>query len=182
MTDQPDQATPRNRRPARRLLLAAAGLLAIGGGAGAVIVQAQRPAVTMAPIAPVAIHALGSSGIVTIRGSVAEIYGNKFILSDASGRALVDTGREGEGGGLVTVGEAVTVQGRFEHGVVHAAFLVAPGGKITALGPLGGPPRDHGPPRPSPKDGAVPPPPPGGPAPIPPADAGAPVPAVSNAS
>ena len=166
MTDQSDQAVPRNRFPRKRLLLAAAGLLAIGGGAGAVIVQAQRPSVTMAPMAPVAIHALGSGAIATIRGSVVEIYGNKFVLSDASGRALIDTGPEGENGTLVKVGEAVTVQGRFDQGIVHAAFLVTSGNKVTALGPLGGPPHEHGPRGPQGGRAVPPPPPADGPAPV----------------
>ncbi|WP_231639445.1 hypothetical protein [Sphingomonas profundi] len=141
MTDMIDETTP--QRPRRTLLIAAAaGLLAVGGAAGAVAVQTSRPSVTMAPATPVAIRTLASEGIVTVRGQVAEIYGNKFILADGTGRALVDTGREGEGG-LVKPGEAVTVQGRYDDGFIHAAFLVAPGGAVTALGPLGGP---HGPP------------------------------------
>jgi uncharacterized protein YdeI (BOF family) len=130
-----------------RLALAAAGLLAVGGAAGAVTVAATRPSVTMAPATPVAIRSLQSSGqsdgIVTIRGTVAEIYGNKFVMADPTGRALVDLGREGEDGTLVTAGQPVTVQGRFEDGFVHAAFLIGAGGKVTALGPIGGPP--HGP-------------------------------------
>ena len=64
-------------------------------------------------------------------------------MADPTGRALVDLGREGEDGTLVTAGQPVTVQGRFEDGFVHAAFLIGAGGKVTALGPIGGPP--HGP-------------------------------------
>lgn len=163
--------------------LAAAALLALGGGAGAVAMHAARPSVTMAPAVPVAIRALSSSGIVTIRGRVAEIYGNKFIIADASGRALVETGREGEDGRLVTAGEPVTVQGRFDRGFVHAAFLVAPDGKVTALGPLDGPRHGrHGPPH-GPEDGPDGPPPPGidrdGNAPPPPVAASA-VPATAT--
>ncbi|WP_375390548.1 hypothetical protein [uncultured Sphingomonas sp.] len=156
-----DTRSPLQRlRNPRSAALAAIVLLAVGGGAGAVAMQATRPSVTMAPATPVAIRSLASSGIVTVKGRVAEIYGNKFILADASGRALVDTGREGEGGGLVTTGEPVTVQGRFDRGFVHAAFLVGPDNKVTALGPLGGPhdgPR-HGP-RHGPDDGPDAPPP-----------------------
>lgn len=166
---------PRRARFGRRgnLGLVAAGLLALGGAAGAVVMAETRPSVSMAPATPVAIRSLSSSGIVTIRGRVAEIYGNKFIMADASGRALVDTGREGDDRRLVTAGEPVTVQGRFERGFVHAAFLVGPDSKVTALGPLGGPPHgrrgpggphdpDHGPDGPPPLLGAdgnaVPPP------------------------
>jgi uncharacterized protein YdeI (BOF family) len=162
-----------------RLALAAAGLLVVGGAAGAVTVAATRPSVTMAPATPVAIRSLQSDGIVTIRGTVAETYGNKFVMADRTGRALVDLGREGEGSNLVTAGQPVTIQGRFEDGFVHASFLVAPGGKVTALGPVGGPPRGpHGPGGPG-RDGpgrdgpdgpsgpGAPPPPPVGVAPPP---------------
>ena len=164
-----------------RLALAAAGLLAVGGAAGAVTVAATRPSVTMAPATPVAIRSLQSDGrsggIVTIRGTVAEIYGNKFVMADPTGRALVDLGREGEDGTLVTAGQPVTIQGRFENGFVHAAFLVGAGGKLTALGPIGGPP--HGPSGPG-RDGpggpggpGAPPPPAGMAPPPPPMTAGA---------
>ena len=174
-----------------KLGLFAVGLLALGGAAGAVVMAETRPSVSMAPANPVAIRSLSSSGIVTIRGRVAEIYGNKFIMADASGRALVDTGREGEGAGLVTAGEPVTVQGRFDHGFVHAAFLVAPGNKVIALEPLDGPPhRHHGPhdgpdrgpdrgfdgPPPGPDgDGVAPPPPAPASAGVAPAASSAPV-------
>jgi uncharacterized protein YdeI (BOF family) len=168
-----------------RLALAAAGLLVVGGAAGAVTVAATRPSVTMAPATPVAIRSLQSDGIVTIRGTVAETYGNKFVMADRTGRALVDLGREGEGSNLVAVGQPVTIQGRFEDGFVHASFLVAPGGKVTALGPVGGPPRGpHGPGGPG-RDGpgrdgpdgpsgpGAPPPPPVGVAPPPTANGAA---------
>ncbi|MGC8064272.1 hypothetical protein, partial [Salmonella enterica] len=72
------------------------------------------------PVAPVAIQALAPSGATAIKGEVAEIFGNKFVVQDGTGRALVETGREGEGGGLVAKGETVTVQGRFETGFLHA--------------------------------------------------------------
>lgn len=181
-----------------RLALAAAGLLVVGGAAGAVTVAATRPSVTMAPATPVAIRSLQSDGIVTIRGTVAETYGNKFVMADRTGRALVDLGREGDGSNLVAAGQPVTIQGRFEDGFVHASFLVAPGGKVTALGPIGGPLRGpHGPGGPG-RDGpdgpgregpgrdgpggpdrgpGAPPPPPAGMAPPPPAAQGAVAPA-----
>lgn len=150
-----------NQRPTRRLrgkaaaAFAGVALLAVGGGVGAVAMHATRPSVTMAPATPVAIRSLQTDGIVTIRGRVAEIFGNKFIVQDASGRALVETGREGEEGTLVTAGEPVTVQGRFDHGFVRAAFLVGPDAKVVALGPLGGPGggRDRHEPRHGPEDG-----------------------------
>jgi len=166
---------PRSRfnRPAGLVALGA-GLLAVGGVAGAVVMAETRPSVSMAPARPVAIGSLSSAGIVTIRGRVAEVYGNKFVMADGTGRALVDTGREGDERRLVAVDQPVTVQGRFERGFVHAAFLVGPDNKVLALGPLAGPRRgphdgpDRGP--------GVPPPPPGANGKAPP-----PVPAAGNA-
>ncbi|RZM05310.1 MAG: hypothetical protein EOP68_18420, partial [Sphingomonas sp.] len=109
MTDLPEDSTP---VPAKRrrtgLALAAVALVIVGGAGGAAVMATQSPSVTMAPATPVAINTLGADGIVTVRGKVAEIYGNKFILADASGRALIDAGREGEGGKLVAAGEPVT--------------------------------------------------------------------------
>jgi len=89
---------------------------------------------------------------------------------------LVDTGREGDERQLVKVGEPVTVQGRFDRGFVHAAFLVGADNKALALGPLGGPPHGrHGPHEgPGPDRGpdadrdGPPPPPPAADAPPPP--------------
>ena len=131
------------------LALFGAGLLALGGAAGAVVIAETRPSASMAPAMPVAIHSLSSTGIVTIRGRVLEVFGNKFIMADASGRTLVDTGREGDDRQLVTAGEPITVQGRFDGGFIHAAFLVRPDRKVLALGPLAGPPHGghdrHGP-------------------------------------
>lgn len=143
MPDIDNQGPVRGMRGKIAAAVAGVALLAVGGGVGAVAMHATRPSVTMAPATPVAIRSLQADGIVTIKGRVAEIFGNKFIVQDASGRALVETGREGEDGTLVTAGEAVTVQGRYDHGFVRAAFLVGPDAKVLALGPLGGP-HDHG--------------------------------------
>lgn len=176
------------RAPRGKLALVAAGLLALGGAAGAVVTAETRPSVTMAPATPVAIRSLSSTGIVTIRGRVAEVYGNAFILADDSGRMLVDTGPEGDRRTLVAPGTPVTVQGRFERGIVHAAFLVEPDNTVLALGPLSGPPpRPHGPMgAPDRGPGAPPPPPPpgaGDTVPPPPADApDAPPPAAAPAA
>lgn len=92
------------------------------------------------PVAPVAIQALAPSGATAIKGEVAEIFGNKFVVQDGTGRALVETGRAGEGGGLVAKGETVTVQGRFETGFLHARVLTHGDGRTLLLGPAGGPP------------------------------------------
>ncbi|WP_320198911.1 hypothetical protein RMR16_019210 [Agrobacterium sp. rho-13.3] len=121
-------------------IAAAAVALAIGvvGGAGAM--KLVRPTPEMAPVTPVAISTMPTSSLVTIKGTVAEIYGNKFILQDESGKALVETGPAGDDGDLVKANEAVTVQGRFDNGFVRASYLVRQDGKTEALGPQKGPP------------------------------------------
>jgi hypothetical protein len=83
---------------------------------------------------------MADDNLVTIKGRVAEIFGNKFIVQDGSGRALVETGPEGEGGKLVTSNEMVTVQGRFDDGFLHGSYIVHEDGRTEALGPAGRPP------------------------------------------
>jgi hypothetical protein len=117
----------------------ALGVLGMGLAAGAAGLSSAQT-VTPTPVAPVAISALAPSGATAVKGEVAEIFGNKFIVQDTSGRALVETGREGEGGGLVSRGETVTVQGRFEKGFLHARVLTRGDGRIVQLGKAGGPP------------------------------------------
>jgi len=153
-----------------RIGLATIGLLLAGGTAGVAAIEAIRPSVEMAPMAPVAIARLPqATGLVTLRGRVAEVYGNKFVLDDGSGKTLVDTGPHGDDGALVALGATTTVQGRYERGFVHASFLVDGSGNVTQLSPIGGPPRHdrHSPPPrggppppPEADDGAAPPPPP----------------------
>ncbi|MEK1861668.1 MAG: hypothetical protein AAAC49_07665 [Rhizobium leguminosarum] len=121
-------------------VIAAAVALVIGAGGGASAVKMMRPTPEMAPLTPVAISAMPATSLITIKGKVAEIYGNKFVLQDDSGRALVETGRAGEGRALVTRDEAVTVQGRFDDGFVHASYLVRQDGRTEALRPPKGPP------------------------------------------
>jgi len=152
-----------------------AGLLVAGLGIGAVAGHAARPAIEMAPLHPTAIHALADGGgIVSVRARVAELFGNKAVLDDGSGRALADLGPAGDDHPLVAAGQVVTVQGRFDHGLLHASFLVDGAGKVQALGPVNGPrhgpdgpppPSPHGPGAPPPGGPALPPPPPPGAAP-----------------
>ena len=148
--------------------LAAVALFAAGGAVGGVASRAFGPIAEMAPSQPVAINALATnSGIVTIRARVQEVYGNKFLAADPTGHALVDLGRAGDRSALVASGQTVTVQGRFDQGVLHASFLVDPSGIVRALGHDGmrGHDRDdrHGPmhdgPRGDRRDGPPPAPP-----------------------
>jgi hypothetical protein len=130
--------TPAKRIPKRTWVVGALALPLAFGAAG--LSLARNGEVTPTPVAPVAIQALAPSGATAIKGDVAEIYGNKFVVQDGTGRALVETGRAGEGGKLVTKGEAVTVQGRFENGFLHARILTRADGSQQLLGPAGGPP------------------------------------------
>ncbi len=148
-----DRTVPPHRRRSSRLAftgVAAVALLALGIAGGAGAMKLAKPSVEMAPMAPVAIATLPDGDLVTIKGKVAEVFGNKFVLQDASGRALVETGPSGENGKLVTVNEEISVQGRFDDGFLHASFLVHPDGKIEALGPAGKPPHHGHGPRPGP--------------------------------
>ncbi|WP_051272784.1 hypothetical protein [Sphingomonas phyllosphaerae] len=153
----------------QRIALGGAALLAMGAAGGAGAVQLTRPSVEMAPTVPTAIAKLpATSGIVTVRGRVAGVYGTRFLVEDASGRTLVDAG---SGAGSLTKGAPVLVQGRFDDGQLRARFLADQGG----VREVGAPPPP--PPPPAPGAGAPPPPPPGaGAPPPPPPGAGAPPP------
>ncbi|MEH3120412.1 MAG: hypothetical protein PGN16_00295 [Sphingomonas phyllosphaerae] len=153
----------------QRVALGGAALLAMGAAGGAGAVQLTRPSVEMAPTVPTAIAKLpATSGIVTVRGRVAGVYGTRFLVEDASGRTLVDAG---PGAGTLTKGAPVLVQGRFDDGQLRARFLADQGG----VREVGAPPPP--PPPPAPGAGAPPPPPPGaGAPPPPPPGAGAPPP------
>ena len=132
--------TPKAAKRARKRALVA-GAIAAPLAFGAVgLSLAQNGTATLTPVEPVAISALKPSAAIATKGEVAEIYGNKFIVQDGSGKALVETGRSGEGGTLVKAGEAVTVQGRFENGFLHAMVITRADGTRVVVGPAGGPP------------------------------------------
>jgi hypothetical protein len=82
---------------------------------------------------------------VAVKGQVVEIFGNKLIIQDDSGRTLVDTGPSGEGGNLVTKGETITIQGRFDHGFIHAEVMTRADGTSQAFEPAHHPHHEHGP-------------------------------------
>lgn len=114
--------------------LAAALLLALGAAGGAGAVAATRPAVQMAPLVRTDIARLpASTGIVTVKGQVAEVFGDRLVLQDASGRTMIDAGRAARG--TIAAGTMLTVQGRYDDGQLRAAFLVDPAGKVGAVGP-----------------------------------------------
>lgn len=140
-----DASTPRTPfaalRSGRGRLAAAAALVgafAVGGGVTAAALAGRGPTLVM--LTPAPITAMHDRSAVAVKGTVAEIFGNKFIVEDESGRALVETGRKGEGGQLVARSETVTVQGRFEHGFIHAQAISHGDGRNDLVGPPG-PPR-----------------------------------------
>jgi hypothetical protein len=168
-------------RPAM-LWIGGAALLAAGAVGGAGAVGLTCPGIEVAPIRPVAIASLvqRDGGLVTVRGKVAEVYGDRFTIADGSGKTMVDAGREGDI--AVTAGQDLLVQGRYDNGQLHASFLIDANGRVRAVGPLfargphrGGPrerpgPGDAGPGHdgpPSPGCDAPPPPAPPAPAAVP---------------
>lgn len=143
-TDGP-QPRPRPRPPRSfpRAAVAAAviGAFAVGAGATA-LAQRARP-MTFVALTPGPVGAMRDGNPVAVKGRVAELFGGKFIVQDDSGRALVETGPGGEGGTLAAKDETVTVQGRFEHGSIHAVALQHGDGRTDVLAP-------PAPPRPGP--------------------------------
>lgn len=131
---------PDRRRRHWSMGLAAAALV-VGAGLGAVALDTvQGPRIdASALMAPAPIVQMAAWSTVAVKGQVVEIFGNKFILQDATGRTLVETGPAGEGGDLVARDETVTVQGRFDDGFIHSTLVVHADGRTDAVGPRGGP-------------------------------------------
>ncbi len=142
---------PRPPRPSPHAAVAAAiiGAFAVGAGATA-LAQRARP-VTFVALVPGPVGAMRDGNPVAVKGQVAELFGGEFVVQDDSGRALVETGPRGEGGRLVAQAETVTVQGRFEHGFIHAVAIQHGDGRTDVLAPSAPPrpgPRGPGPDRP----------------------------------
>ncbi|MFA5964109.1 MAG: hypothetical protein WC804_08840 [Sphingomonas sp.] len=110
-----------------------AGLLLLGAAGGGAVAHMARPAVEMAPANAVAIASLAQrTGIVTVKGKVAEVYGDRFVIVDGSGRTMVDAGRAGRD---VQSGAPVTVQGHYDNGQLRASFMVDRNGTVEPVGP-----------------------------------------------
>lgn len=161
---QTDTKTPPVPAPRFRAGLAGIALLLAGVAGGAGAMALTRPGVEMAPSAPTPIARLAAtSGIVTVHGQVAETFGDRFLIQDATGHALVDMGPRRHG---PATGAPVTVQGRFERGELHARFLVDASNQVEEVGPPPPPGPGplpgvlHGPPAPPFGPGAPPVPPP----------------------
>lgn len=97
------------------------------------IAQAAAPGTATPAATPIA--QIAPTGIATVQGDVVEVFGNKFVLQDASGRTLIETGPRGREATLVKVGDRVTVEGRSEGGFIGAAALVRADGRREELQP-----------------------------------------------
>lgn len=116
--------------------ITAVALLAIGAAGGASAASLTRPAIEMAPTVVTPAANLGAAtGIVSVKGRVAEVYGDRFVVEDSSGRAMIDAGRDN--GLTLAKGAAITVQGRFDDGQLRASFLTTADGEIVQVGPRG---------------------------------------------
>ena len=120
--------------------------LAAGGAIGATVAHEAAPRAAMGPVSITRIGALGNivqplfgEPVASIRGRVVELFGDRVVIDDGSGRTLVDLGHVPSG--LLAVGQTVTVQGRAVTGGLHAQFVVTPDGQVIALR---GPGRPHG--------------------------------------
>ena len=139
----PPRKPPPSKQRGRAALAAALVVAGLSGAGVTALAQRSRHDVLVA-LTPGPVSALTNGNAAAVTGQVAEIFGNKFILADDSGRALIETGPRGEGGGLVTKSETVTVQGRFADGVMHAVAIRHGDGRTVVLGP----PAPPAPPRP----------------------------------
>ena len=140
---------PGPRRLPRRIQAIAALLVAVGvGGAAVHLAEGAHRTTTVLALAPSPIGSVKDGTATAVKGQVTDVFGKSFVLVDDTGKALVDTGRSGEGRDLVKAGETVTVQGRFDNGALHAAVLSHADGRQDGLDPgpgFGPPPPPPGP-------------------------------------
>jgi hypothetical protein len=175
--DQTPTAAPSGpSRPRRRNALIGASLvaaIAIGalGGAGASRLAHRYMPQQVMLLQPASVGQMKPDTVVAAKGKVAEMFGNKFILDDGTGRVLVDTGPQGDRAPVADKDETVTVQGHFDRGQIHAQLLVRANGDTLAFGappPPHGPHGPKGPKGPREADRGPPPPPEAGPGAPPP--------------
>jgi hypothetical protein len=139
------RALPAPRRSYRPLIaLVSVFIVALMLAAGLTAMAGLRRQIAIAPMTPAPIAVMRDWSPVAVKGQVAEVFGNKFIVQDETGRALVETGPEGEGGKLVAPSETVTVQGSFERGFIHAVAISHADGRTDIVGPPAPPPPHWG--------------------------------------
>jgi uncharacterized protein YdeI (BOF family) len=109
---------------------ALAALLLMSGGAAAFSAAfAQTP-----------IGSLAQSSGVTISGEVATVFGNTFVLRDATGDVLVDTGPRWHRQHSFVKGERLTVTGEMDDDDFDARRVVRADGSVLVIRPDRGPP------------------------------------------
>lgn len=87
-----------------------------------------------APALPVTpISALRDTPGLRIEGRVVERYGNALIVEDASGRMLVQLGKDSAALLPAAPGDRLQVDGRFQDGHVHATAVTLADGRVVAL-------------------------------------------------
>ena len=151
--DAPPRCTASRRLRNAGIVIVALAVGAAGGAGAYHSLRKHHPhAVLLLQPAPIA--QMADSNPVAVKGQVTEIFGNKFIIQDDSGHTLVDTGPRGEGGKPVAKGETITVQGRFDHGFIHAEVMTRADGTNEAFEPMKHPHHEHGPGRDGPRSGS----------------------------
>lgn len=104
---------------------------------------AAQPGPAGAPqLETVTVNQLRDMNAIRLEGRVAEVFGNRFVLEDATGRTLVTTGPQGDREALVKVGDQVSVEGRYGRSEVRAMALTVAGTERVALRDMDGPGRD----------------------------------------
>ena len=97
-------------------------------------------AMAVPAVSQTAIGTLQTSGAITIVGTVTDVFGNKFVLEDSSGRILVDNGPDWFHRVEVKRGDKMTVIGRPDGGSFEAFALVRADGTRQEIRPDRGPP------------------------------------------
>ena len=84
---------------------------------------------------PSPIDRMQADNVVAVKGSVAEIFGNKFILQDDSGRALVEPGPRARAATSSTKGERSRCRAASTRGFIVAQVVSHADGRNEAFGP-----------------------------------------------
>ena len=114
----------------------AIALIAVGAVGGASAASLTRPPIEMAPTTPTpAAKLAAATGIVSVKGKVTDIYGDRFVVEDSSGRTMIDAGRDA--GLTLTKGTTISVQGRYDESQLRASFITTADGQVVAVGRRG---------------------------------------------
>jgi hypothetical protein len=105
------------------------------------VVLAGLAALAAPPVAAqTAIGDLGARPMVEIEGSVTEVFGNKFVLRDATGSVLVTNGPSWHHQLDVAPGETLRVAGELDEDEFDAFRIYRSDGEVIEIRPVDGPP------------------------------------------